>query len=162
MADIVNREELLNRLMNLMHDPRDCEVLQLMSDAQLKILAETFDDTLGKSERRDTARRAVMRRVQVSAAEGNAFGTQYGLQEDISANGIGLFLGRPVPLRGRVRIQSAGMDLVGTVQRCQQEKGGWRIGVLLERPAGPTGEKPPEVAGDSVPPAESGPGTGES
>jgi len=160
MADGFNREELLNRLMPLMHDPKYGEILQLMTDAQLKILAETFDDlSRWKPERRDTERRAVMRRVHVSPAEGNAFRTLYGLQQDISANGIGLFLSRPVPLRSRIRIRFGGKDTVGIVQRCQEERGGWTVGVMLEESAS---ETQPEAAGDSVPPSESGSGTEES
>jgi len=163
MADAFNREELLTSLMPLMHDPKYGEILQLMSDAQLKILAETFEDlSRWKPERRDTERRAVMRRVHVSPAEGNAFRSLYGLQQDISARGIGLFLNRPVPLRCRIRISFDGKESVGIVQRCQEEKGGWTIGVMLEASADSGNQMQPDGAGDSPPPAEPGPGTEQS
>ncbi len=160
MADAFNREELLNRLKPLMHDQRYGEILHLMSDLQLKVLAETFDDlSRWKPERRDTERRAVMRRVHVSPAEGNGFRAQYGLQQDISTNGMGLFLSRPVPLRSRIKIRFNGKDSVGVVQRCQEDKGGWTVGVMLEPPADSIGETQPQAAGDAAPPPEPGPGT---
>jgi hypothetical protein len=134
MTNAFNREDLLDHLVSLMHDPQYCEMLQGMSDAQLKIVAETLDDLSRRApERRGVGRRSVMRRVQVSPTKGNAFRTQYGLQEDISDHGVGLFLHRPVPLWTRIRIRSDGRDSIGIVRRCKEEKGGWTIGVALER-----------------------------
>lgn len=134
MTNAFNREELLNHLISLMHDPAHRETLQRMTDAQLKIAAQTFDDlSRWKPDRRGVTRRAVTRRVHVALAGGGG----YGLQEDVSDTGIGIFLQRPVPLMTRIRIRADGQDSIGIVHRCKQEKGGWTIGVVLEKSGGP-------------------------
>lgn len=145
-----SRQELLDHLIPLMHDPKSSEALRQMPDAQLRIIAETLDElSKWQPDRREETRKPVMRRVQVSPADGTAFRMQYGLQEDISAHGIGIFLTRPMPIGARVKIHSNGQDSTGTVRRCQAEKTGWAIGILLDLPAGAAAESQPKASGDS-------------
>ncbi len=143
MEHTFSREELLKHLISLMHDPKHAEALQHMSDAQLRITAEALDDlSKWKPERRGETRKPVMRRVQISPLEGNGIKPQQGLQEDISDHGIGVFVNRPIPVGTRIRIVSHGQpDSNGTVRRCQQDKSGWAIGILMDPPAGATPEK---------------------
>lgn len=156
MGATFSRAEMLSHLIPLMHDPKSCEALQAMSDAQLRIVAETLDDlSKWKPERRDGIRKAVMRRVHVSPAEGMEFRTQQGLQQDVSDQGIGIFLNRPIPVGTRIKVTSYGKDSFGTVRRCQHDKEGWAIGVLLDQPVGSTAETRPEPTSDSAPPPES-------
>jgi len=155
MEHTFSRDELLRHLTPLMHDLKHAEALQHMSDAQLRIIAEALDDlSKWKPERRGETRKPVMRRIQISPLEGNGFRTQYGLQEDISERGIGIFLNRPIPVGVRVRISSQGQESTGTVRRCQQEKSGWAIGILLDSPAEAIGEGQPKATGDSAAPRD--------
>lgn len=150
-----SRDELLRHLVPLMHDPQHAEALQHMSDAQLRVIAETLDSISSwKPERRGETRKPVMRRIQIGPLDGNSSKLHHGLQEDISDHGIGIFLNRPIPVGTRIRIVSHGQpDTTGTVRRCQQDKSGWAIGILVDPPAGTEGETAP-AAENTVAPSE--------
>lgn len=157
MEHTFSREELLRHLIPLMHDPQHAEALQHMSDAQLRVIAEALDSISSwKPERRGEARKPVTRRIQIGPLEGNGFKPQYGLQEDISDRGIGVFLNRAIPVGTRVRIVTHGQpDSSGTVRRCQQDKSGWIIGILVDQTVtadgGTAGESSVDSAASSDP-----------
>lgn len=150
MRNTSDRDELLKHLNLLMVDPKLGEALQEMSVAQLRIIAETLDD-LAKwnPNRRGEVRKSLTRRVQVSPAEGNAFKNQVGLQEDISTNGAGILVNRPIPVGTRIKVQFNGQESLGTVRRCQQDRSGWIIGVLYDQ--GSKSGEATRPASDSAP-----------
>lgn len=146
MADILTRAELLNRLNPMMHDPKFCEMLQQMSDAQLRVIADTLDDlSKWNPERRVEARKSVSRRVRVYPTDNAVFKPQEGLQEDISENGMGVYLNRQIPVGTRVRVRRDDRDSLGTIRQCRPEQGGWAVGILFDPPANVQSETPPKT-----------------
>ncbi len=131
----ISREELLKYLSARISDPELWKSLEPMSDAQLRVVAHTLDDLeRWKPDRRSEPRKSQTRRVRVFPADGNTFPSQEGLQEDLSNNGIGIYLNRPIPVGARLRVHASGRDLFGTVRRCRPDKGGFAVGILFDHP----------------------------
>ena len=136
MSDSFSRDELLKDLSARMKDPKLRETLHTMSEAQLKVVAETLDDReKWKRERRTEPRKSQTRRVRVSPVEGEGFPAMEGLQDDVSSRGVGIFVNRPIQVGTRIKVHVNGQDCLGTVRRCQPDSHGWHIGVLYDPPA---------------------------
>jgi hypothetical protein len=125
------RDELLERVQDLLVDDSHAEELRGFSEEQLREVAEALGQLAAWTpERRSEHRKPVMCRVEVAVPmEGEKPGVHLGLQEDSSVSGARVLLQRALSVGTRVKIRRNGAEMTGTVQQCTREKFGYAIGI---------------------------------